>query len=175
MSAAEDARVSTVVDLVREAFPRRNLFPRGQLDKTSTGFVLLTDDGALLRTIFWRRAPCGRLHGAAGRPSRGKPISGFARGAAGRRQPLLPTPGRAGRGPDAAPVVLHQGVYPQIKHMFGDVRRGRAQAAAHGHWRRCAGPPPWARRLARGSPRRNLRFAGQTFMKQTKNFHICPV
>ncbi|MEI3014623.1 MAG: hypothetical protein V8T36_07835 [Ruthenibacterium lactatiformans] len=33
VSAAEDARDTTVVDLVREAYPRRNLFPAGRLDK----------------------------------------------------------------------------------------------------------------------------------------------
>ena len=52
VSAAEDARDTTVVDLVREAFPRRNLFPAGRLDKTSTGFVLLTDDGAFAHDIL---------------------------------------------------------------------------------------------------------------------------
>ena len=43
VSAAQDKRDTTVVDLVKDAFPRRQLFPAGRLDKTSTGFVL-----------FWR-------------------------------------------------------------------------------------------------------------------------
>ena len=37
VSAAQDKRDTTVVDLVKDAFPRRQLFPAGRLDKTSTG------------------------------------------------------------------------------------------------------------------------------------------
>ena len=39
VSAARDRRDVTVVDLVRDVCPRRELFPAGRLDKTSTGFV----------------------------------------------------------------------------------------------------------------------------------------
>ena len=52
VSAAQDKRDTTVVDLVKDAFPRRQLFPAGRLDKTSTGFVLLTDDGTLAHDIL---------------------------------------------------------------------------------------------------------------------------
>ena len=37
VSASSDRRDTTVVDLVRSAYPRRELFPAGRLDKTSTG------------------------------------------------------------------------------------------------------------------------------------------
>ena len=40
VSASTDKRDTTVVDLVGDAYPRRELFPAGRLDKTSTGFVL---------------------------------------------------------------------------------------------------------------------------------------
>ena len=33
-------------------YPRRELFPAGRLDKTSTGFVLLTDDGGFAHDIL---------------------------------------------------------------------------------------------------------------------------
>ncbi|MEG2698069.1 MAG: pseudouridine synthase, partial [Ruthenibacterium sp.] len=52
VSAAKDSRDTTVTDLVRADFPRRALFPAGRLDKTSTGFVLLTDDGAFAHDIL---------------------------------------------------------------------------------------------------------------------------
>ena len=52
VSAARDARDTTVVDLAAGDYPRRQLFPAGRLDKTSTGFVLLTDDGALAHDIL---------------------------------------------------------------------------------------------------------------------------
>ena len=49
---SRDKKDTTVVDLVAADFPRRELFPAGRLDKTSTGFVLLTDDGALAHDIL---------------------------------------------------------------------------------------------------------------------------
>ena len=58
VSAAQDKRDTTVVDLVKDAFPRRQLFPAGRLDKTSTGFVLLTDDGTLAHDILAPAAMC---------------------------------------------------------------------------------------------------------------------
>ena len=52
VSASSDRRDTTVVDLVRSAYPRRELFPAGRLDKTSTGFVLITDDGGFAHDIL---------------------------------------------------------------------------------------------------------------------------
>ena len=52
VSASTDGRDVTVVDLLKGAYPRRKLFPAGRLDKTSTGFVLLTDDGAFAHDIL---------------------------------------------------------------------------------------------------------------------------
>ncbi len=52
VSASTDKRDTTVVDLVGDAYPRRELFPAGRLDKTSTGFVLLTDDGTFAHEIL---------------------------------------------------------------------------------------------------------------------------
>lgn len=52
VSASTDKRDTTVVDLVGDAYPRRELFPAGRLDKASTGFVLLTDDGGFAHDIL---------------------------------------------------------------------------------------------------------------------------
>ena len=58
VSASTDKRDTTVVDLVGDAYLRRQLFPAGRLDKTSTGFVLLTDDGTFAHDIL----EIGRAH-----------------------------------------------------------------------------------------------------------------
>ena len=60
VSASADKRDTTVVDLVHSAYPRRELFPAGRLDKTSTGFVLITDDGAFAHDILAPQAPCAQ-------------------------------------------------------------------------------------------------------------------
>ena len=52
VSATDDKNDVTVVDLVKKDYPKRNLFPAGRLDKTSTGFVLLTDDGVFAHDIL---------------------------------------------------------------------------------------------------------------------------
>lgn len=49
-STSEDDR--TVVDLVPEALFRKGLFPAGRLDKDTTGFVLITDDGDFAHRIL---------------------------------------------------------------------------------------------------------------------------
>ncbi len=50
--ATEDRIAQTVLDLVPPELLRPGLFPAGRLDKDTTGFVLLTDDGALAHSIL---------------------------------------------------------------------------------------------------------------------------
>ena len=47
LSATEDKRQKTVLDLLPEHLRHRGLFPVGRLDKDTTGLILLTDDGPL--------------------------------------------------------------------------------------------------------------------------------
>ena len=52
LSATEDKRQKTVVDLLPPELQRRGLFPVGRLDKDTTGLLLLTDDGALAHELL---------------------------------------------------------------------------------------------------------------------------
>ena len=45
LSASSDKNKQTVVDLVPENLRRQGLFPVGRLDKDTTGFLIITDDG----------------------------------------------------------------------------------------------------------------------------------
>ena len=122
MSAAQDKRDTTVVDLVKDAFPRRQLFPAGRLDKTSTGFVLLTDDGTLAHDILapGRHVPKQYLV-TLDTPLTNAMRVGFAAGVTlADGQTLAPAEvAPAGADPCVVRVTLHQGVYHQIKRMFG--------------------------------------------------------
>ncbi|MBQ6118824.1 MAG: rRNA pseudouridine synthase, partial [Clostridia bacterium] len=51
ISASRDPKEPTVVDLLPEELKRPGLFPAGRLDKDTTGFVLLTDDGVFAHEI----------------------------------------------------------------------------------------------------------------------------
>ncbi len=52
VSASESDTDKTVVDLVPETLFRKGLFPAGRLDKDTTGFVLITDDGDFAHKIL---------------------------------------------------------------------------------------------------------------------------
>lgn len=52
LSASRDGRTPTVIDLVPPELKRKGLFPAGRLDKDTTGFVLLTDDGGFAHRIL---------------------------------------------------------------------------------------------------------------------------
>lgn len=52
VSASESESDKTVIDLVPETLFRRGLFPAGRLDKDTTGFVLITDDGDFAHSIL---------------------------------------------------------------------------------------------------------------------------
>lgn len=52
VSATNDKNVKTVVDFAPDELKGRNLFPAGRLDMTTTGFVLLTDDGDFAHRIL---------------------------------------------------------------------------------------------------------------------------
>lgn len=52
VSATNDKNEKTVIDFVPKEFKGRNLFPAGRLDITTTGFVLVTDDGDFAHRIL---------------------------------------------------------------------------------------------------------------------------
>lgn len=122
VSASRDAADTTVVDLVRDEFPRRELFPAGRLDKTSTGFVLLTDDGKLAHDILAPNRHIPKTYEVViDTPMTEAMVKGFAEGPTlvdgtrldGAKLRALSDDGLT------VEVVLHQGVYHQIKRMFG--------------------------------------------------------
>lgn len=122
LSATEDGRGPTVTDLLGGAYPRRALFPAGRLDKDSTGFVLLTDDGPLAHALLAPRRHVAKTYEVTlDAPVTEEMVRGFAAGVRLADGTLL-KPARLL--PDAADpcrctVVLTQGVYHQIKRMFG--------------------------------------------------------
>ena len=127
VSASEDKRDVTVVDLVKEDFPRRELFPAGRLDKTSTGFVLLTDDGVFAHDILSPKRHVPKTYEVqVDLPVTQEMVKAFEEGVTladgSKMKPagLIPDP----KDPFRATVVLRQGVYHQIKRMFGTFGAG---------------------------------------------------
>ena len=55
VSATEDKREKTVLDLLKSEDRRDGIFPVGRLDKDTEGFLLLTDDGDLAHRLSPRK------------------------------------------------------------------------------------------------------------------------
>ena len=122
VSASRDKRDTTVVDLVAADYPRRELFPAGRLDKTSTGFVLLTDDGGFAHDILSPRHHVSKTYTVTiDTPLTQEMRTGFAAGVTLADGTALSPAEVTALSPDGCTVrvVLRQGVYHQIKRMFG--------------------------------------------------------
>ena len=122
VSASTDKRDTTVVDLVRDAYPRRELFPAGRLDKTSTGFVLLTDDGGFAHDILAPKRHVSKTYTVTlDTPLTEEMRQGFAEGVTLADGTTLSPAEVSALSEDGlvVRVVLKQGVYHQIKRMFG--------------------------------------------------------
>ena len=122
VSASTDKRDTTVVDLVRDAYPRRELFPAGRLDKTSTGFVLLTDDGGFAHDILAPKRHVSKTYTVTlDTPLTDEMKQGFAHGVTLADGTALSPAEAEALSADGlvVRVMLKQGVYHQIKRMFG--------------------------------------------------------
>ena len=122
VSASTDKRDTTVVDLIGDAYPRRELFPAGRLDKTSTGFVLLTDDGGFAHEILAPKRHVSKTYTVViDTPLTEEMRKGFAEGVTLADGTALSPAEVEALTSDGLTVKvrLRQGVYHQIKRMFG--------------------------------------------------------
>ena len=125
LTATEDRRLPTVVDLLPEPLRRRGPGPVGRLDRDVTGLVLLTTDGQLAHRLIspkWKaeklyRARCeGRLTEAdVRRFAEGIALSDFT------ARPAAMTVLRADDAESLADVALTEGKFHQVKRMFAAV------------------------------------------------------
>ena len=108
LSATDGKGEPTVLDLVPSALMRKGLFPAGRLDKDTTGFVLLTDDGAFAHRILSPRSHIPKTYIATlDKPVPPTAAAAFAGGMEMDGKVLQP--------------VLRQGIYHQVKRMFARV------------------------------------------------------
>ncbi|MFI3169235.1 MAG: pseudouridine synthase [Faecalibacterium sp.] len=122
VSVSTCARDTTVIDLVKAEYPRRQLFPAGRLDKASTGFVLITDDGAFAHEILSPRHHVPKEYTVMlDTPLTDRMRDGFAGGVKLADGSVM-SPAKVWSISEdnyTVKVILQQGVYHQIKRMFG--------------------------------------------------------
>ena len=120
VSATRDVRERTVVDLVPPQLRRPGLFPAGRLDKDTTGMMILTDDGELAHRILSPRSHVPKTYIARlDRPVTEEMVRAFAAGIPLKGEgECLPATLRV-RGEQEGEVTICEGMYHQIKRMFG--------------------------------------------------------
>ena len=134
VSASTDKRDTTVVDLIGDAYPRRELFPAGRLDKTSTGFVLLTDDGGFAHEILAPKRHVSKTYTVViDTPLTEEMRRGFAEGVTLADGTALSPAEVEALTPDGLTVKvrLRQGVYHQRKPADGIPVQGVHARAVH--------------------------------------------
>lgn len=65
LSATEDSKQETVIDLLSPQLQRQGLFPVGRLDKDTTGLLLLTNDGDFAHRVISPKKRVPKLYRAA--------------------------------------------------------------------------------------------------------------
>ena len=120
VSASEDGRDKTVVDLVPAAYRRDGLFPAGRLDKDTTGFVLITDDGSFAHRILSPKNHVDKTYLVTLRDKAEETYAqAFEAGISlGDGTACLPAKILYTDDSHVVRVCLHEGRYHQIKRMF---------------------------------------------------------
>jgi 16S rRNA pseudouridine516 synthase len=119
--ATEDRTAQTVLDLVPPELLRPGLFPAGRLDKDTTGFVLLTDDGALAHRILSPKNHIQKTYEAVlDHPLSREDILAFAEGITLKdgTQCLPAIVEKNNTGNSKITIKICEGKYHQIKRMI---------------------------------------------------------
>lgn len=125
VSATEDKRDRTVLDLIREK-KRKDLFPVGRLDKDTEGLLLITNDGALSHRLLSPRHHVDKTYyvevqGYVTEETR----AAFQRGVniGTEEESLVTMPARleileAGQSLSRVRLTIREGKFHQVKRMF---------------------------------------------------------
>ncbi len=125
LSASNDKKRQTVVDLVPLELRRAGLFPVGRLDKDTTGLLLITDDGQFAHDIISPNKKIFKTYEAAldGEITDGM-IELFAKGVTLADGTVCRPAKLKALGNCQAEIEISEGKYHQIKRMFGAVGLG---------------------------------------------------
>ena len=120
ISASDSRDEKTVVDILPDNMKRKNLFPAGRLDKDTTGFVLITDDGEFAHDILSPKKHINKTYIATlDKPFDDEIVNEFRSGLMLNGEKLLEADIECVDGDyKKAKVVLRQGLYHQVKRMF---------------------------------------------------------
>lgn len=121
LSATEDSRAETVLDLLPPELYRRGLFPAGRLDKDTNGLLIITDDGDFAHRMLSPKKHVYKLYEAAtARPITESDKTAFAEGIVSGEQTFAPARlwSESKNGTEFAMTEIREGKFHQVKRMF---------------------------------------------------------
>lgn len=121
LSATEDTRVETVIDLLPPELYRRGLFPAGRLDKDTTGLMIITDDGDFAHKMLAPKSHVYKLYAAeTRRPITDDDIAAFENGIEQGGRQFAPARLWSENidGTEYAMTEIREGKFHQVKRMF---------------------------------------------------------
>lgn len=117
--SASQGKEKTVIDILPNDLKRNGLFPAGRLDKNTTGFCLITDDGNFAHDILSPKKHVEKVYEAVlDKPFDENVTKDFEGGMTLSGEKLLEA--KLVPNPDFyhAEITIKQGLYHQIKRMF---------------------------------------------------------
>lgn len=124
VSATEDPKETTVIDLIREK-KRKNLFPVGRLDKDTEGLLLITNDGQLAHRLLSPKRHVdktyyARIKGCVTKEDIVRFAGGIDIGTDGKEEWTMPGALKILRSGSESEILLtiQEGKYHQVKRMF---------------------------------------------------------
>ena len=123
VSATADRDLPTVLDLIGEEYAHRDLFPAGRLDRDTTGFVLITDDGDFAHKILSPKNHVPKTYlFTLDSPAPITAEDTFENGVVlGDGTPCLSAKVTFNEGRESGVVIIREGMYHQIKRMFASL------------------------------------------------------
>ena len=119
VSATDDKRFPTVLDLVPLEYLHRNLFPVGRLDKDTTGLMIITDDGDFAHDVLSPKKHIKKLYEVMiDIDMTEEMVAGFLNGVK-LNDGVCGSADLVITGKNTGIVTLTEGRYHQIKRMFG--------------------------------------------------------
>ena len=126
LCVSRDPKARTVLDLLPPELCRRGLFPAGRLDKDTTGFVFITDDGDLAHRMLAPKSHVPKCYEVRlDAPLAADAVAIFAAGVT-LEDGSLCAPSKlqqlSGGDEPLWEITITEGKYHQIKRMFGTLQ-----------------------------------------------------
>ena len=119
ISATADGHAPVVTELLPDQLQRRGLFPAGRLDKDTTGFMLLTDDGQTAHSLLSPKHHVEKIYAfSLDAPLPSGAEERFLAGVSLGGEVCKPASLSLDEGRTEGEIVLTEGKYHQIKRMM---------------------------------------------------------